>query len=422
MGDTGPAVSMKDSKRVLIGLIVGLGLGVLAGTVNDTAAETVAGWVEPVGILWSNAIRLMVIPLVLACVFTAVVSSGNRGTFGRMGLVVAIAAVVILGVSTAAGLGLGRAVLDGVPIEGGSLDRLRERYAGSAPQALPPTSLKDWLVQLIPVNPFKALADGSVLPLIVGTILLAGAAKSMTAAKRLPLEQLSTAITDLAFVWIRLVLRLAPIGVFALIFAISVRAGSGMAVALLYYVLLTSALYVVVAIGLYLVARLFGAIPLRRFARAALTPQIIGFTSRSSLAALPAMIDVSEKQLGLPAEVSRAFLPLLVSLFRVTGGIASATAVVFASWLYGAPLRGDQLLTVGLLSVVVSVGMPAIPGGGIFASAPVLAAVGLPVEAIGILLAVDPISDMFRTGTNITAHLSLSALAARVVPSGVRTG
>jgi Na+/H+-dicarboxylate symporter len=188
-----------------------------------------------------------------------------------------------------------------------------------------------------------------------------------------------------------------------------------MAVALVFYVLVTAVVSVVVTAALYLVAALSRVVSMGQFARAMLTPQIIGFTSRSSVAALPAMIEASEQQLKLPDEVTRAFLPFLVSIFRVAGSIVICVGAVFVAWLYGIPLHGNQLLTVGLLSMVLSFAVPGIPSGGIFVSAPVLAAVGLPVEAIGILLAVDPLSDMFRTVANVTAHLSLSTLAARIL-------
>jgi proton glutamate symport protein len=127
------------------------------------------------------------------------------------------------------------------------------------------------------------------------------------------------------------------------------------------------------------------------------------------------MIEATRNNLRLPDEVTQVFLPLLVSVFRVTASIVICVGVAFIAWLYGMTLQPEQLLTVALLSIVLGLAMPGVPGAGVLVTASVLPAIGLPAEALPILLALDAAADMFRTATNVTGHLALSVLATRLM-------
>ncbi|MDQ3389050.1 MAG: dicarboxylate/amino acid:cation symporter, partial [Gemmatimonadota bacterium] len=146
-----------------------------------------------------------------------------------------------------------------------------------------------------------------------------------------------------------------------------------------------------------------------RFARATAPAQGIAFSSRSSLAALPAMIE-GAAALRLSREIAGFFLPLSASLFRLGGAVALPAGVLFVARLYGVDLSVPQLVTVGVTSVLLTFSVPGIPGGSILIMAPVLLSAGLPVEGIGLLLGVDTIPDMFRTTTNVTGHMAAATI------------
>jgi proton glutamate symport protein len=155
-----------------------------------------------------------------------------------------------------------------------------------------------------------------------------------------------------------------------------------------------------------------GRVPLARFARAAAPAQAVAASTRSSLAALPTMLRAAEGELGLHPVAAGVFLPFAVATFKFTSPLAYIAATCFMARLFGLELGPGRLLALAPLAVTMSMGVPGVPGGW-FTAAPVLAAVGVPVEAVGILIAVDTIPDIFRTLGNVTADLASATVVGR---------
>jgi Na+/H+-dicarboxylate symporter len=209
------------------------------------------------------------------------------------------------------------------------------------------------------------------------------------------------------------VLQLTPFGVFALAVPLAARMGLAAAGALVYYIVLlsiVSAAFIILV--LYPAAVLVGRVPLRRFARACAPAQVVAFTSRSSLAALPATIK-GARDLGLPDEISSFFIPLAASMFRVGAAMVQTIGVLFVARLYDVPLSSAQLATIILTVIPTTFTVPGIPAGAVIVMAPVLQSAGVPVEGIGILVGVDTIPDMFRTMANVTGWLGGGAILSR---------
>jgi Na+/H+-dicarboxylate symporter len=164
---------------------------------------------------------------------------------------------------------------------------------------------------------------------------------------------------------------------------------------------------------LYPLAALLGNVSIAEFARALLPAQAVGISSRSSLAALPAMIESARDQLKLPDEITSFFLPLAASVYRIGTAIGQTVGVLFIAHLYGVALGPAQMASVVLTVVLTSFSVPGIPGGTIIIMAPVLMAAGVPVEGIGILLGADTIPDMFRTTANVTGHMTAAAVISQ---------
>jgi Na+/H+-dicarboxylate symporter len=209
------------------------------------------------------------------------------------------------------------------------------------------------------------------------------------------------------------VLKLAPLGVFALAVPLAAKLGLAAAGAVIAYIALVVALTVLVCVVLlYPLAIVMGGMPLSAFVTLCAPAQAVAFASRSSLAALPAMVESAERA-HMPPVVSGFILPLAASVFRVGAAVAMPVGVLFLARLYGQTLSPAQLASVAFTSVLSSFTVPGIPGGSIIAMVPVLAAVNLPIDGIGILLAVDTIPDMFRTTGNTTGMLALAAALRR---------
>lgn len=166
-------------------------------------------------------------------------------------------------------------------------------------------------------------------------------------------------------------------------------------------------------LALYPAAVLVGRVPLVRFARMTAPAQALGFSSRSSMASLPVMIEQG-KRLGLRDEVTGFFLPLAAAMFRGGSVIGTTIGALFVARLYGVSLEFVQLATMIPVAVAATLGSPGVPSGAVLMIAPVLLAAGVPAEGFGILLGVDTIPDMFRTTTNVTANMTGAAIVDRL--------
>jgi proton glutamate symport protein len=292
--------------------------------------------------------------------------------------------------------------------------RMKEGAVVDATAQASPLSFAQWLSDLVPVNVFKAAADGALLPLMVVSVGLGLALTQVERERRTTVVQFFHGIADAFLVLVSYIVKLAPIGVFALAAPLAARMGATAARALLSYIaILSAAIVAFTALILYPAAVLWGRVPLWRFAKAAAPAQAVAFSSRSSLASLPAAYEGARVGLALPERIYNLFLPLAASVFRVGAVIVQIVGVLFLAKIYGVVLNSWQLATVTAVALATSLTAPGITGGGILVVAPVLAAVHVPAAGIGILLAVDTIPDMFRTTANVTGWLCVVSILSR---------
>jgi Na+/H+-dicarboxylate symporter len=406
--------------RVLIGLAAGLVAGLLLPPASHPASAAILAVVEPVGTLFINAIRMTVIPLVVSMLIVGVASQPDAGTIGRLGaraLVIFLVTLIATGVLTAL---VAVPLLELLPISADAAAALRESATSAAgttterARGLP--TLAQWITDLVPVNPIRAAADGAMLPLIVFSVAFGVALTRVEALRREAVVRFFQGVADAMLTLVRWVLELAPIGVFALALPLASRVGIAAAGALASYVAIVVGLSAVAIVVLTLAAGLLGAAPPRAFVRAAAPAQAVAFSSRSSLASLPAMIEGARDVLRLPPPITSFFLPLSASVFRVGGVIVQVVGVLFVARLYGLSVEPLQVVAIVGTAVLTSFSVPGVPGGSILVMIPVLYAAGLPdyaVAGIGILLGVDTIPDMFRTTANVTGTMAAATVVAR---------
>lgn len=314
-------------------------------------------------------------------------------------------------VSALFGLAVGMPLLSFLHMDKSVVASLAEK--GAAPQSAPASypSVGQWFVDLVPVNIFKAAADGALLPLIVVSIAFGLALTQVEAQRRATVVQFFRGVGDAFLALVGYVVKLAPIGVFALAVPLAARMGIAAVGTLGYYIgtyAVTCTVFTVLV--LYPAAIILGRISLPHFLRAALATQAVAFTSRSSLASLPAAYEGMRSGLGVPEAIQNFFLPIAASIFRAGAPMAQMIGVLFLAKLYGVVLDPAQLATVLVAAVATSLTIPGVPGGSIIVMAPVLASANIPVAGIGILLAVDTIPDMFRTVANVTGWLSVGSI------------
>ncbi len=406
---------MSLTLRALIGLTAGLITGIAISVLKNASLLAFISLVEPIGAVWVNALQMTVIPLVVSLLVTGVGSSTDAAATGRVGLKALILFLILLSAAATFAALVTPPLLSWLTIDSATVASLQTNAGGVVTErAKDIPTFGQWLVNLIPINPIKAATEGAMLPLIIFTLLFGFALTRIAPDLRLTILSFFRGTGEAMLVIVRWVLLFSPVGIFALVLPLAANMGFGAVGALAYYIVLASGLYVVVMLCLYPLAVSLGGVSPARFFRAAMPAQAVAFSSQSSLASLPAMIEGAERRLGIPTRITSFVLPLAVAVFRLSGPVRMTVGALFIAHLYGISLSATQVATVAFTSVLMSIGGVGLPGGaGFFVIIPVFLAVGLPVEGVGILLAVDTIPDMFQTVNNVTADMAVTTIVAR---------
>jgi Na+/H+-dicarboxylate symporter len=401
---------MSSTSRVLLGLAAGLGAGLALRAIEHPFAMSVVTWIEPFGALWLNALRMTVVPLVVSLVITGVAAASDAAATGRAALRALMVIVLLLSAGAVVSAIVSPAAFSLFP--NNSSASLRGDATVAPSGQLP--SISQWITGIIPSNPIKAAADGAMLPLLVFALLFGFAMTRIDPQRRQRLIEFFQAIGETMMVIVRWVLWLAPIGVFALVLPMAARTGLGMVGGIASYLVVDCAMCVLTIVAMYPLAVIIGRVPLRRFARAAAPAQAVAASTQSSLASLPAMIDGAQAHLKLPARITNVVLPLAVSVFRVTSPVGYMVGAAFVAWLYGIHLSPLQYAAGAAVGVIVSMGSIGLPGQVTLVGnyIPIFQVMGLPLDPLGLLLAVDTIPDVFRTVGNVTADLTVTSIVA----------
>ena len=402
---------------LVLGLIVGIGAASIG---NPTISRGVA-LLEPVGAIWVNAIRMTIVPLVVALLLGAVARSTAAERVGRLGGLSFTVFVALHLVVVAVALAIVPPIMARLPIDPASVARLQADATaasvatGEQVRALP--GLGQWLASLAPANVVRAAADGAMLPLIVFTLLFALALRRITPERRDNVLRVFDGVGLAMLEIVRWLIAAAPIGVFALVAPTAARLGLSLAGSLGYYVVAYIAVMITLAVVLCIAGALGGQVSLGRFVRAALPAQAVAFSSSSSLASLPALIDSAER-LDVPQPVAGFVLPLAVASFKVATSAAWLTGTLFLAHLYGVQLGFADYLTIVTAGVALSFATPGVPNGGYLLLAPLLASVGIPAAGVALLIAVDAIPDLFATTANVTGDFSAVSIVRRLATRG----
>jgi proton glutamate symport protein len=409
---------MSMTTRVLLGLAAGAVVGLVLAMLDPKMAVDVAYIVQPIGRLWLNALQMTVVPLVFALVVVGVNTASHAAASGRIAQRAIVVFIVLLSAGAAFAAIVGPLFLSLVPRNPALIDSLRAATGATVTQTAAP-NLSDWFSAIVPSNAVAAATQSAMLPLVVFALFFGFALTRIARERRTQIVEFFQAIGDTMIVIVRWVLWLAPLGVFALVLVVCARVGVSMLSALGYYILLQCSVYVSVTLMLYVVAFFGGGESLRRFAPSILPAQVIAASTQSSLASLPAMIESAQTRLGYPRAVTSLVLPMAVSLFRITSPPQYLGAATFIAWAYGIDISAAHLATGAALAVVISLGSMGLPGQVSFMATtmPVAQAMGLPLEPLGILLAVDTIPDVFATVGNVTGDLTATSVVAKQMQS-----
>ncbi|HEX9829417.1 MAG TPA: dicarboxylate/amino acid:cation symporter [Bacteroidota bacterium] len=398
-------------------------LGALAGvTANLTVGgESIQGFIknvsEPIGRMWLGALIMVVIPLIISTLSLGVAGLGDLKTLGRIGLTAILGFLFLTALSTILGLTVMNVVQPGSGLDPAVTQRLMETYKGEVQGAMGLAGSVfgiDLFVKIIPRNPVQAMANGEMLAVIFFSLMIGVAMTIVSREKAEPMTKFMESLGHIVIAIIELVMKVAPLGVFCLIFSVTARFGYDLLLQLLKYVVtvvgcLATFQFIVYPIVIKFIAR---RDPFEFFRKTRLV-MLTAFSTSSSNATLPTTMRVGQEELGLPKEIAGFVLPLGATMNMNGTALFEGATVLFLAQVFGLDLSlGSQIIVV-LMSVVTAIGVAGIPGGSIPLLMMVLGMVGVPMEGIAIVLGVDRILDMCRTVLNVTGDLVTATIVHR---------
>ena len=404
---------LSQATRILLALIAGLLIGTAAAAFAPALAIRAIAWTQPIGHAWLHGLQMVIVPLIMGLLITGIGAAANAARAGRIAMRAVLSFVAILWTTTIMSAFVMPVLLELWPLPESLSHALRQSLTGARPVGTVPT-LSDFFDTIVPSNVVAAAAADAFLPLTIFSLALAFAITQLAPAQRKLLTDLFQAFTDAMLVIIGWVLKLAPIGVFALAYGVGAQTGTGAIGALLHYIVMVSSIGFIVLLLAYPLAMIVGRVSLFRFARAVAPAQAVAISTQSSLATLPAMLAASE-ELGAAPATAGIVLPIAVAIFRATSPAMNlAVALYIAHWL-GVPIGPGALFFGVVTAAITTMGSISLPGtvSYIASVAPVALAMHVPIEALGLLIAVETIPDLFRTVGNVTMDVAVTIGVAR---------
>ncbi|CAM3250443.1 dicarboxylate/amino acid:cation symporter [Rhodothermus bifroesti] len=411
--------------QIIIGLVLGLLLGLWAAA--QGWGSWVDRWIAPLGTVFINLLKLIAVPLVLASLIVGVTSLSDLRRLSRIGTKTIALYIATTVVAITLGLVLVNLLQPGHTVPADMRERLQSAYAADVEaraelaQQTRERGPLQLLVDIVPENVFSAAADNRNMLQVVFIALLSGIGLLLIPQEKArPVIAFFDGVNALVIRLVELIMRTAPVGVFALMAGTITSIAHDnleqvleLLTALGYYSLTVLLGLVLHTLGTYPLLVKFGAgMPLRVFFGGIAPAQLVAFSTSSSGATLPVTMECAEKNLKIPEEVSSFVLPLGATINMDGTALYQAVASVFIAQTLGLGLDLGAQLTILLMAVLASIGTAAVPSAGIVMLVIILESVGVPSAGIALILGVDRILDMCRTVTNVTGDLTVASVVA----------
>lgn len=412
---------MKLHTKILIGLVAGAFVGGLANWLFPEAgwvtwiSDNIAG---PVGQVFLRMLFMTVVPIVFTSIALGVAGMGDLRTLGKLGgrtmgyfaLSTLIAAII--------GLTLVNVVQPGDGLPPDVRDELMATYSTDAAEMqnrAPADFGVSTFVNIVPRNPVQAATDMDMLALIFFSLIFGAALTMIPDEKSKPVERVLEGIGEAVIMIIDFAMRLAPYGVFGLIFVMTSQFGWGLlGMVAMYVIVVIAGLLIHATIGISTLVKIFGQMSPMRFWKSIDAPIVTAFSTSSSMATLPTSIATAESELSVSPKVAGFVLPLGATMNMNGTSLFEGVTILFLAQVFGVDLSiGSQIIVV-IMAVLTAIGAAGVPGGSIPLMMVVMATVGVPPEGIAIILGVDRILDMARTTLNVSGDLSASVYIERI--------
>jgi Na+/H+-dicarboxylate symporter len=382
--------------KILIGLLLGVVVGIIF--------KENALYLKPIGTIFINSVKMLIVPLVFSSLIVGVTSVEDIGTMGRIGLKTIVIYAVTTAFAVIIGIGLSYITNPGAGIS---------LTAPEAVSVAKPNSLIDTLVNVVPSNPVAALASGEILQIIVFAIFL-GISINLTGKKAEPVKNFFIALAEVMYKLTAIIMEFAPYGVLALIACVVGEYGIDFLLPLLKIIIVVYAACVIHTIlvicgGIALVGKLNP----KRFLKGFLDAILVAFSASSSSAALPVSLRCTQENLGVSKGISSFVLPLGCTINMNGTAIYSGACALFVAQIYGIDLTFSNYITIIMTSVLAAIGTAGVPGAGLVMLSLVIASTGMPMEGLAIIAGVDRILDMARSCVNVVGDGMATILVAK---------
>jgi Na+/H+-dicarboxylate symporter len=395
--------------KIFIGLITGLIFGLILYPIRENVfvSKVLIGFVFQLGgKAFISAIKMMVVPLVLVSLTCGAAAIGDVKKLGRVGVRTLAFYLVTTAIAITLAITLANIVAPGLGLDLGTLDKTEYTIKQSK-------SFVQVLIDMVPTNPIKSLAEGNMLQIIVFALLM-GTGLTILGDKAKKIKDLFEEANTLVLKLVEIVMKMAPIGVFCLIARTFATLGYEPMVPLAKYMITVLGALVIHAIVTYqgMLYAFTGLNPIKFFKNFS-PAMLVAFSTASSSSTLPITIETAEKRLGVSKNIASFTLPLGATINMDGTAIMQGVATVFIAQVYGMSLGLPQYLTVILTATLASVGTAGVPGVGLIMLSMVLQQVNLPVEGIALIMGIDRLLDMSRTAINITGDAACSMIIAK---------
>lgn len=389
-------------QRVLAGLLAGLAAGIILG---ENARS-----IQWIGDIFIRSIRMLVVPLIFTTLVAGVVSMGNAGKLGSIGLK---AFILYLG-TTALAITIG--LVAGTLLQPGTGVELPAAAAAAAP-AGPDITLSERMLSIIPPNPVAAMVEGNILAIILFAILV-GTGIIMAGDEAVVLRDFFRAGSEVMLKLTFIVMELAPFGVFALIAYVAGTQGpQTLLKVLMLAVTVYLACFIHIAVVHFGMVKFLARLRVLPFIRGAVDPQLLAYSTSSSAATLPATMAAADRNMGIRTPVRASVLPLGATVNMDGTALYVGIVTLFAVQAFGISLTPADYFIIALTTTLVSIGTASVPSASLFLLAAVLGSVGVsPAQTaiiVGFILPFDRILDMMRTVVNVTGDLAVATVVAK---------
>jgi len=384
-------------KKILIGLI----LGVAVGTIMGPSSEIL----KPIGTLFINAIKMLIVPLVFCSLIVGVTSMDDTRKMGRIGVKSLV--IYLLTTSIAITIGL---IMATIFTPGADLEMITPEVAARTTQT--PTFVQT-LLNMVPNNPITALADGNILQIIVFAIGL-GISLNYCGEKATPAVRVFESLAEAMYKMTEIVMKFAPYGVFGLMAWVSGKYGSDILWPLIKVIAVVYVGCIIHVLVFYTgLVSMFARLQPMRYLKGITNPAIVAFTTTSSSGTLPATIKAAREEMGVSKGISSFVLPLGATINMDGTALYQGVCALFIAQAFGIELSMADYMLIIATSTLASVGTAGVPGAGLIMLTLVLTTVGLPLEGLVIVAGIDRILDMARTSVNVCGDLMVSILVAK---------